>query len=453
LARYLLATTPSAGHVIPTLPLASALVDRGHEVRWYTGAAFAPAIEAAGTIHCPMVEGYDFGGRDIEEAFPELVGLTGIAAMRGWFMRGFIDTAEGALRDCQAILDDFPADVIVANTVFLAARHLHELDGLPWATLGDTMLGTYSSDVPPVGLGLRPMRGPLGQARNRLLTAIHSGVVFGPVTDHLDRARARVGLPPVGVFLDSLISPYLHLQGTVAACEYPRRDLEPQIHFVGPFLPSAPERYDPPWWDELDGDRPVVLVTQGTVNTDASGLLAPAIAALAEEDVLVIATTGAVTERVAAALPQPIPANVRLERFIPLPALLPHVDVVVTNGGYGGTQQTLAHGIPLVIAGATEEKPETAARVAWAGAGIRIRRHPPRPAAIRKAVRAVLDDPRYRTNAERIQADMAACDAAMTAARLLERLAATGETVLRGDVPGAPLAGTISSVDSGAGER
>jgi UDP:flavonoid glycosyltransferase YjiC (YdhE family) len=435
MARYLFATTPAAGHVTPAVPLAAALVARGHDVRWYTGAAFAGAVEAAGAVHCPMVESYDFGGLDIGEAFPNLAGLTGIAGMRQGFMRVFIDTAEGALRDCQAILDDFPADVVVANSVFLAARWLHELGGPPWASLGDTMLGTYSCDVPPVGLGLYPMRSPLGPLRNRLLTAIHSRVIFGPVTAHHDRARARVGLPPFGTFLDALISPYLFLQGTVAACEYPRRDLEPQIHFVGPFLPSAPECFDPPpWWSDLQDDRPVVLVTQGTLNTDASGLLGPALTALAEEDVLVVATTGVATEHAAAVLRQEIPANVRLERFIPLPSLLPHVDAVVTNGGYGGTQQALAHGIPLVVAGATEEKPETAARVAWAGVGVRIRRHPPSPPALRKAVLAVLNEPRYRRNAQRIQADMVAGDAAITSAALLERLAARGEPVLRADV-------------------
>jgi UDP:flavonoid glycosyltransferase YjiC (YdhE family) len=432
MARYLFLTTPAAGHVTPALPLASALVASGHEVRWYTGAAFAGAIEAAGAVHCPMREGYDFGGLDYRQAFPDLVGLTGIAGMRRGFIRVFIDTAEGVLHDCQAILEDFPADVIVANTVVLAASWLHELGGPPWASLGDTMLGTYSRDSPPVGLGLLPMRGPLGQVRNRALTAIHSSVVFRPVNAHCTEVRARLGLPPLERFLDSLISPYLHLQGTVAACEYPRRDLPPQVHFVGPFRSSAPEHFDAPsWWPELQDDRPVVLVTQGTLNTDASGLLAPALEALAEEDVLVVATTGAPTESAAAVLRKQIPANVRLERFIPLAALLPHVDAMLTNGGYGGTQQALAHGIPLVVAGATEEKFETAARVAWSGAGIRIRRHPPTPVAIRKAVRAVLDDPRYRKNAERIQADMAPCDPAGTSVDLLERLALQASPVVR----------------------
>jgi UDP:flavonoid glycosyltransferase YjiC (YdhE family) len=42
--------------------------------------------------------------------------------------------------------------------------------------------------------------------------------------------------------------------------------------------------------------------------------------------------------------------------------LLPHVDAMVTNGGYGGVQQALAHGVPLVVTGDSEDKPEVAAR-------------------------------------------------------------------------------------------
>jgi hypothetical protein len=44
---------------------------------------------------------------------------------------------------------------------------------------------------------------------------------------------------------------------------------------------------------------------------------------------------------------------------------------MVTNGGYGGVQQALANGVPLVVAGDSEDKPEVAARVRWSGTGHR----------------------------------------------------------------------------------
>ena len=69
---------------------------------------------------------------------------------------------------------------------------------------------------------------------------------------------------------------------------------------------------------------------------------------------------------------------------------------MVTNGGYGAVQRALATGVPLVVAGDTEDKPEVAARVAWSGAGIDLRTGAPTAKAVRHAVREVLGDGRYQ---------------------------------------------------------
>jgi UDP:flavonoid glycosyltransferase YjiC (YdhE family) len=49
-------------------------------------------------------------------------------------------------------------------------------------------------------------------------------------------------------------------------------------------------------------------------------------------------------------------------------------------------------GVPLVVAGDTEDKAFVAARVAWTGAGISLRTSRPRPEEVRYAVREVLND-------------------------------------------------------------
>ena len=64
---------------------------------------------------------------------------------------------------------------------------------------------------------------------------------------------------------------------------------------------------------------------------------------------------------------------------------------MVTNGGYGAVQRALSMGVPLVVAGNTEDKPEVAARVAWTGAGVNLRTGTPTPSAVRAAVREVLE--------------------------------------------------------------
>ena len=433
MSRFLITTMPATGHVMPMLPLVRELSARGHELHWYTGAAYRDRVLSVGATHHPIRSAEDFGGMTIPDAFPELVGLTGVAMVRKALQRVFIDNAAGMLRDCQDILAEHPADAILSEPTFNAARWLHELGGPPWADLGISMLGLYSRDTAPFGPGLLPMRGPLGQLRNRLLNAIHRRVVFGSVTEHYERARAKAGLPRLGVgYIDTMMSPYLYLQSTVPGFEYPRRDLPPQVHFVGPLLPEAAgdERL-PAWWPELGERRPVVLVTQGTLAADPRQLLVPTVQALAEEDVLVVATTGASPDQALAALGGSTPHNARVERFLPYSELLPHVDVLVTNGGYGTVQQALAHGVPIVVAAATEEKPENAARIAWSGVGVRISALSPAPDRIRAAVRRVLEQPRYRERAHAISQEMGRYEAPRTGADLLEQLADTGQPVTK----------------------
>jgi UDP:flavonoid glycosyltransferase YjiC (YdhE family) len=96
--------------------------------------------------------------------------------------------------------------------------------------------------------------------------------------------------------------------------------------------------------------------------------------------------------------------------FLPLDWLFPKVDALVTNGGYGTVNQALSHGIPVVGAGASEDKPDVNARVAWSGVGIGLQTNTPAPEALRVAVRHVLDEPQYRTRAKVLAAEFATVD-------------------------------------------
>jgi UDP:flavonoid glycosyltransferase YjiC (YdhE family) len=111
---------------------------------------------------------------------------------------------------------------------------------------------------------------------------------------------------------------------------------------------------------------------------------------------------------------------------LPFDRLLPKVSVMVTNGGYGAVTHALSLGVPLVVAGDSEEKPEVAARVAWAGAGINLGTGRPSVSQIREAVRAVLTKPQYRERAQALRAAFAGHNARHEIAELVEGLAAGG---------------------------
>ena len=134
-------------------------------------------------------------------------------------------------------------------------------------------------------------------------------------------------------------------------------------------------------------------------NRDFDDLVRPTMEGLAQDDVLVVVTTGG---RPVDSLAGPLPDNVRVASYLPYDELLPKTDVLVTNGGYGGVQFALRHGVPLVVAGQTEEKAEVSARVAWSGTGINLRTNRATPDAAAKAVRTVLSDSSYREASNRI---------------------------------------------------
>ena len=406
---------PAMGHVNPMLPLAAALAERGHEVWWHTGRQYQNHVAGAGAHFVAFERTPDFDRIPVE-ADP---GTKGMAAAISVLRRLFIDRMAGQYADYRAILRDFAADVIVTDMCSLGAGALHDAGGPVFATLGINPLVTPDPEIPPWGSHRPPATSLAGRTRNRLAHFLGRLFMRTP-TALLNAARMELGLGPLTGgkdMSDVLRSPFLHIMPTTEAFEYPRRNLDPQIHFVGPLLPSrALNPVLPAWWDELAGRR-VVHVTQGTYATNPDALIRPAIEALASEDSILVVTTPD------PALLGALPANVRVEAFIAHSLLLPHVDVMITNAGYSGVLTALACGVPLVCAGLSEDKANVAARVAWSGAGLDLKTERPSAAQLRAAVRRVLSNPAYRRNAQSISADFALHSPGEESAELLERLA------------------------------
>lgn len=432
MARFLVGTIAAAGHVNPALPIVQQLVQQGHEVCWYTGRAFKDKVEATGAHHFPIRRGIDFSALETIpiDWLARRDALKGLAQFKFYLKHGFIDAAVMQLQDLTDILEEFPADVLLCDVFFLGMLWLHEKTQLPWAAFGMSALPFASQDTAPFGFGLQPDNSPVGRIRNRALNWLSNNVLMKDVTIYLDRVRENVGLSAKGEdFFSAALSPFLYLQGTTPSFEYPRRDLPAQVHFIGPFIPPVSPDFTPPvWWKDLDLGLPVVFVTQGTIATESLHLLVPTIQALADEEMLVIATTGG--QSIEALNLLRIPANARIESFIPYPYLLPQVDVMVTNAGFNGVQIALANGVSMVTAGQTEEKPEICARVAWTGTGIDLKTSNPTQSQIRNAVKTVLELASYKQKAQQMKREIELYDSPIIAANLLSRLATTKKPIL-----------------------
>jgi MGT family glycosyltransferase len=411
--------------------IARTLAARGHEVVWYGSRAFQRRIEASGARFAPIASTLDYGDSDYERHFPERSNYSGLAQIKYDFKHLFADAAPGYVHDLETILDTFPADVLLGDPAVVATKIVGERRRLPWAYLNISVLGIPSRDVAPFGLGLLPNRSALGRIRNQALYWLADNVAFRDVNQHFASIARQHGWTPFPFRPDA--SPYLYLQPTVPAFEYPRSDLPPSVHFIGPILPDVLQNFTPPaWWGEvLESRRPVVLVTQGTIATNPEELLLPALQGLSEADVLVVGTTGSSS---ADALGQ-LPGNARLAPFLPFGELMPHVAVLVTNGGYGGITIAMTHGVPVVASGISEDKAEVGNRVVTSGIGLSLKTAHPTADQIARAVKTVLTEPKFRQRARALQAECANYDAARQGADLLEELARTQQPVLHSAHP------------------
>jgi MGT family glycosyltransferase len=427
--KILIAATPALGHINPLLSIARIFISHRHEVIFQTASVFRDQVERAGVPFRPFLPGADLDLRDVDAALPERKHLApGPEMLRFDFERVFIDPVPHQDASLRAILRDWPADVILADNTFYGTIPMLLGDRAERPAIvhcGISCLFTDRDDGAPPMVGLPPAT---SDAQRKDYAAIHAKVtaeLFDPLRQYFDMRLTELGVRPlpVGVFGATAELADLYLQPTVPGFEYPSSGMPPSVHFVGALPMPRSGAARPDWADELDGTRRVVLVTQGTVaNHDLGQVIAPTLAALADEpDLLVLATTGG---RPLDAIKGPIPANVRLSKFLPFDWLLPKVDVVVTNGGYGTLSYALELGIPLVVAGQTEDKAEISARVAWSGVGVNLATNNPTPEALRKAVRDVLDKPQYRERAAALSREFANYDAEPDIIRLVGEVAA-----------------------------
>ncbi|MCJ2086214.1 glycosyltransferase [Methylobacterium sp. E-005] len=428
--KILFAATPAAGHLNPLLAIARMALARGDAALVATAGYLRPSVEKSGARFLPLAAGADIDLTRIEDVLPERASLPpGPEQLRYNFERIFLDPMPPQAETLRRIIASERPDIVVVDDLFFGATALFLDAGTPRPPIVACSITIMVADRPdgaPAMIGLPPARDEAARAAYAAI-AVEAERVFGaPVRAYADAKLAEMGLPPLpcAVLHSRHLMADAFLQTTVPAFEYDFGDLPDHVRFVGA-LPPPPKQDAalPDWWGELDGSRKVVLVTQGTVaNADLGELIEPTLSALgARDDLLVLVTTGL---RPIGNVRGPIPKNARLAEFLDFAMLLPKVDVLVTNGGYGTVQLALQAGVPIVAAGRTEDKAEVGARVAWSGVGIEIPSQRPEARDLRAAVDRVLIEPSFAERARAIAADMAAIDTPAVILGTLDRLVA-----------------------------
>jgi UDP:flavonoid glycosyltransferase YjiC (YdhE family) len=396
--RILLGAFGDPGHAFPMIALGRALAARGNDVTLQTWARWRTHVEA---------EGIRFAAAPEYHVFPN--GGAGSAPL------DFYEAVVHATRDTLPLVRDLQPEAVVADILTLAPALAAELQGVPWATLIPHVHPHPPSGAPIYSIGARLPRTALGRAFWRRATRpVEHGLEHG--RRDLNSVRERLGLGPLA-HVHGGTSRELALVGTFPQLEYPRASggWGRNTHVVGPLM------WEPPTADvELPpGDDPLVLIAPSTAQDPEHRLLRAALRGLAHAPVRVLATWN----RRLPPRPLPVPANARVVEWVSYARTMPRCEVVVCHAGHGTLARALASGCAVVACPALGDMNENAARLDWAGAGVRLPTRFIAPRPLRLAVERALESPAIRARARELAAWSAAHDPADTAARLVERLA------------------------------
>ncbi|KAF7546693.1 hypothetical protein G7Z17_g8241 [Cylindrodendrum hubeiense] len=415
-----------AGHAYPMQAVAQELVRRGHDVVWLTsadnearvrmtGAAFV-ATEAIAVVDAPLMAENETGLLD------------------GVHSR-LVSRVIAQVSDYRRVLRDFAADALLVDVLPHGARALYELGEIPvYATLGVIPMYMSSWGAPQAVSGKAPSSSTLSLIWNHLRHLFRQWVLFPlflqPVINNQRRALGLANLPYGEPMESFTYSPFLHIQASSPSLEFRQRPKPTQqrrhTYHVGPLVTSVittPNQL-PAWWGDAVNHPKVVGITQGTLAMDPTSLIVPAIQALADNPELLLVVASPHSDEIRARVGD-LP-NVRFVKWIPYHLFLPQLSLLITNGGYGSITQALSHKVPLICAGQTEDKKDTAARVNWAGAGIDLKTDNPSTNQIRNAAEKILADDGYKESAARLGDELNKLGGQGRASELLEQLVRAG---------------------------
>jgi MGT family glycosyltransferase len=385
------------GHVNPTLPVVAELVRRGHSVTYHTSPAFRAEIEATGATV------YLYPGADQLLLDPPMP-ITLIAAL-----------ARTTDRVLPAVLTDLrraaPDLIVHDNACLWGAVAARELD-VPAASSFTTF--AYNRHVPS------PTRGSWSLLA---AAAARPGVLQGYVRSRwgLRRRFDTRGLPPIDV--GNIRAP-LNLVYTSQAFQPAVEYLDQSFRFVGPSIGARPP--DPSFPTDRLQD-PVLYASMGTVFNADPRLLRGFVTALAPLGGTVIVSTGQTDP---AAL-GPLPANVLARRSVPQPEVLARAALFVTHGGMNSANEATYAGVPMLVVPQGADQPLVARRVVELGAGLSISTRDAAVEPVRALARRLLDDPRFRAGAARLQVAQRRAGGYRRAADELERYLRPACTVSR----------------------
>ena len=337
--------------------------------------------------------------------------------------QALIDGAKYVHPRLQAIIDELAPDAIVEDNVvsfptIMGTRH-------PWARIvscnpaevKDARIAPFSSGYP--------------EADQREWPAFLDVVrrTHGDMWNDFDafcREHGAGGLawgPSGPDFMHE--SPYLNLYSFPREADYRRAaPLAPTWHQLDSTVRAADASWALP---EHLANRPGALIylSLGSLGSADVGLMQRLVDLLGRTEHRVIVSKGPLADQIT------LHDNMTGDAFLPQPAILPMVDLVITHGGNNTVVECFHQGKPMVVLPLFWDQVDNAQRVDETGYGKRLATYDFADDELPAAIDALLADTAMRSRMAGIARRMQSTAGTVRAADLIEHLAVTGQPVTR----------------------
>ena len=377
------------------------LLERGHRVVFVIEESFAGALEAQGFEQAlmrlkPAPEVDEAPGQFwkdfVRETAPEFRKPT-IEQLETFILpvwQQLVDGARYVDERLREIFGELEPDVIVEDNV--VAFPAVPATSRPWVRIVScNPLELKDPELPPPysGYGTADRSG-WDEFRDRYRE------LHGPLQAEFSSFCQERGAPklPEGEFIHE--SPFLNLFLYPAEADYERSlPLRPTWHRLDSCVRSAHESYELP-----PGDGALVYVSLGSLGSADVELMNRLVAALAETPHRYVVSKGPQHELIELA------PNMTGAEFLPQPAILPHVDLVITHGGNNTVTESIHFGKPMIVMPLFWDQYDNAQRVEEVGFGVRLPTYEFEDAELHGAIERLLaaDHARLREASARLRA-------------------------------------------------
>jgi len=287
----------------------------------------------------------------------------------------------------------------------------------PWGHWAGPLLGVpIVTSVPTLGINRRVMsyglaRGMRPKSAATFFAKMRNFVKASGIRRQIQREFKVDGPGVIGSIAGSSRLNIVYTSRYFQPCE---ESFDTTFHFVGPSIADRGETVEFPWERVRPGR--VVYISMGTLfNTDAA-FYRTCYEAWRGEDCQVILSTGANVELADLGPP---PENFIVRPYVPQLEVLARASAFVSHGGMNSVNESLMHGVPMLVIPQMGEQYINGKRVEELKAGLVLANAEAGPARLRHSVRRLLDEAQFRRGAAAVRDSYASAGGVTRAAELI----------------------------------